>query len=134
MATDQAPSDIGEFIDALLGETHEIIDRTKVVSDQIAGLSEKQDEHANSHIDMRAFLKEIDSDIQNLYQRLDGIETRLSGLVESHNQVGQNIAWIVANTQGIFQMFNSPEMLSQMMGMIGGGVLGGGRPQNPSGE
>jgi len=62
-----------------------------------------------------------------VYEKLSAIEERLNTLVESHNQVGANIAWIVANTQGLFQMFNNPDMMNQMMGMIGGGVFGGGR-------
>lgn len=69
-------------------------------------------------------------DIHEIVSRLNAIESRLDALVASHNEVGQNVAWMVANTQGIFQAFNSPEMMNQMMSMVGGGILGGRRQES----
>lgn len=55
------------------------------------------------------------------------LRIKLAELVASHNQVGENVAWLVANTQGIFQMLNSPEMMQQMMSTAFGGGPSGGR-------
>lgn len=49
------------------------------------------------------------------------LQDKLDKLVISYNQMGENVAWLVANTQGIFQMFNNPEMMSQLMGKFMGG-------------
>lgn len=81
---------------------------------------------AHSLDDIYSILNDIHSEIHELH-------AQQKALVESHNEVGQNIAWIVANTQGIFQMFNSPEMMGQMMSMVGG-AFGGGRPGKPESE
>lgn len=49
------------------------------------------------------------------------LQDKLDKLVISYNQMGENVAWLVANTQGVFQMFNNPEMMSQLMGKFMGG-------------
>lgn len=63
--------------------------------------------------------------------QIDELKAQNAKLIESHNQVGENVAWLVANTQGIFQMFNSPEMMNQMMGMVLGGGNAGRLNPNP---
>lgn len=50
------------------------------------------------------------------------LSAKIDRLIESHNAVGENLQWLVANTQGIFQMFNNPQMMSQIMGQFMGGV------------
>jgi hypothetical protein len=59
------------------------------------------------------------------------IVSRLDQLVASHNQVGENIAWLTANTQGIFAMLNDPKFISQMMG---GMLTGAGRGMPNDGQ
>ncbi len=55
-------------------------------------------------------------------KQIEAQNEMLAALVQSHNSVGENIAWLVANVQGIFQMFNDPKVMSQLMGkMMGGG-------------
>ena len=67
--------------------------------------------------------------------KLLAIQVRLDQLVASHNAVGENVQWLTANTQGVFQMLNSPDMIGQMMGMLGGGLSGGfpGQPKPDAG-
>jgi hypothetical protein len=60
--------------------------------------------------------------LQVLDARIKDFEAKQAALIASHNAVGENIAWLVANTQGVFQMFNNPEMMTKLMGqMMGGG-------------
>jgi hypothetical protein len=57
--------------------------------------------------------------------RLETLAERQDKLVDAVNQIGENVAWLVANTQGIFQMFNDPKLMSSMMnGVLGGGLAG----------
>ena len=57
-----------------------------------------------------------------VFNRLGAIEAKLIELTNGYNATGENVAWLVANVQGIFQMFNDPKMMSQLMGkMMGGG-------------
>lgn len=69
--------------------------------------------------------------INALHSDLHELTVRVGKLVESHNQVGENVAWLVANTQGIFQMLNDPNLINSMMsGVLGGGMFGGGQAGN----
>jgi hypothetical protein len=55
--------------------------------------------------------------------RLTAMEERLNSLVTAANSTGENMAWLIANVQGIFQMFNNPETMAKLMGqMMGGGA------------
>lgn len=76
----------------------------------------------------------LHDDMHEAIRRIDALEAKLTALIESHNQVGENVAWIVANTQGIFQMLSDPNLINQMMsGVLGGGFGGGqGHPGNPA--
>jgi len=69
--------------------------------------------------------------IDDIRQQLHAISDQLTDLIEhvayltqSHNQIGENVAWLVANTQGIFKMLSDPQMINSMMS----GVLAGGLP------
>src|SRR5260370_1325531 len=67
-------------------------------------------------------------DIHEVKRQLDTLHAKLDRLIQSHNEVGENVAWLTANTQGLFQMFSNPELMSKMMsGMLGGGP-GAARP------
>lgn len=72
--------------------------------------------------EVRRELHEISDDLQTLLVSQADLTARLAELIESHNAVGENLQWLVANTQGIFQMFNNPQMMSQIMGQFMGGV------------
>lgn len=61
----------------------------------------------------------------------DRIESKLDELIEldkqligAFNEVGSKVFWIVDNVKGIFEMFNNPQMLGMMQGMMGGGIPG----------
>ena len=63
-------------------------------------------------------------------QALDGqkaINERLDRYVSPLNSIGENMTWLVQNVQGIFQMFASPQFMSQMSQMISGGIPDGQR-------
>jgi hypothetical protein len=73
-------------------------------------------------------LEELRAHIVALHEDIHELTVRMGKLVESHNQVGENVAWLVANTQGIFQMLNDPNLINSMMsGVLGGGMFGGGQ-------
>jgi len=62
------------------------------------------------------------SDFVILHDDIEQIKRDLVELKNGYNATGENVAWLVANVQGIFQMFNDPKMMSQLMGkMMGGG-------------
>ena len=66
---------------------------------------------------------DLTAQIYALREELSDMRGKFDSLVQSHNSVGENVAWLVANVQGIFQMFNDPKMMAQLMGkMVGGGV------------
>lgn len=67
--------------------------------------------------------------VNSLHEDIHHLNDLLTKLVESHNGVGANVAWLVANTQGLFQMFSDPNIINQMMGTMMGGLANGG--QNP---
>lgn len=70
----------------------------------------------------------LHADLHEAIRQIGELREQNAELIASHNQVGENVAWLVANTQGIFQMLNSPEMMNQMMST----VLGGGNAGRPN--
>ena len=80
--------------------------------------------------DIQDQIRDLHDDIHAVATRYAELTARLDQLIASHNQVGENVAWLVANTQGLFQMFNDPKLINQVMGgMLGGGMFGGGQQQ-----
>jgi hypothetical protein len=59
----------------------------------------------------------------------NALNARLEGQAAGINAIGQNLNWLVQNTQGIFQMFASPQFMSQMSNMLIGGISGNGQQQ-----
>lgn len=56
-----------------------------------------------------------------LREVLDGqgaLNTRLDVYRDALNGVGENIVWLVTNTQGLFQMFASPQFMGQMTNLL----------------
>jgi hypothetical protein len=77
-------------------------------------------------------IRALHDDLHEIVTKVLSVQGRMDQLVASHNEVGQNVAWIVANTQGLFQMFSDPKLINQVMGgMLGGmgGAFGGGQQQ-----
>lgn len=72
--------------------------------------------------------------VEALHGKVDLLSGKLDRLIESHNGVGQNIAWLTSNTQGLFQMFSDPRMVNQMMGQVMGGMTHGGKPGDGTGS
>jgi len=75
-----------------------------------------------------ATLQDVLDAVNSLHDDVHELHVKLGQLVESHNQVGQNVAWLVANTQGIFQTFQDPNFMSNMMSGLMGGMSSGGFP------
>lgn len=71
---------------------------------------------------LREEIDELRSDVNTILNSQADLTANLAKLIDSHNAVGENLQWLVANTQGIFQMFNNPQMMSQIMGQFMGGV------------
>lgn len=56
---------------------------------------------------------------------------RLDNHADGINALGANVQWIVQNAQGIFQMFASPQFMSQMTNVLMGGMNGAGQQPEP---
>lgn len=71
------------------------------------------------------------TDVEEIKSRLDKLETalaatndRLDNQAAGINSIGENMMWLVNNVQGIFQMFASPQFMSQMTNLLRGQVNG----------
>jgi hypothetical protein len=58
--------------------------------------------------------------IQDAILHIQNLEGRLDRHAEGINAIGENMNWLVQNVQGIFQMFASPQFMSQMTNMLSG--------------
>lgn len=71
-----------------------------------------------------------DTEAQQIIKELNRQNEKLGQLVDGYNAIGMNLQWLVDNTKGLFQMFQSPAFMSQM-----GAMLSGGHPEEaPSSE
>ena len=70
--------------------------------------------------------------LDNCQSLLMSIQGRLDGQAQGINSIGENLQWLVSNTQGLFQMFASPQFVSQMSNMLMGGV--GNAGQSPGAD
>lgn len=73
---------------------------------------------------------DVDEIKQLLRQTLEAqsaLNERLDGQAVGINNIGENLDWLVKNTQGIFQMFASPAFMSQMTSMLMGGMPNAGQ-------
>lgn len=68
--------------------------------------------------------------IANIANEQAVMQNRLDEQAKAINMLGENMQWLVNNTQGIFQMFNSPAFMSQMTNALMGGINGSG-PSTP---
>lgn len=59
-----------------------------------------------------------DTDIERLEAKLDYLYERQNRLVDAVNGLGKNVQWIIDNVQGIFQMFQSPQFMAALPGMM----------------
>lgn len=74
----------------------------------------------------------IKRELNRLNDNIEGLNDRLDKQATGINDVGKNMQWIVENVQGIFQMFGSPQFMSQMSNMMmGAGVNAGSQSANP---
>lgn len=81
------------------------------------------------------------TDAEQIKTRLASLETavgevliRLDGHAMGINSIGENVQWLVQNLQGLFQMFASPQFMSQMSNMITGAMQDGERAADPASE
>lgn len=63
----------------------------------------------------------------DLLAEIHSLRAQQERLVEAVNQIGANLQWLVANTQGLFQMFSDPNIINQMMSAMMGGLSNVGR-------
>jgi phage-related protein len=66
----------------------------------------------------------VPSQADRIEQELAEVKANQQKLIDAFNGVGGNVQWIVDNVKGIFEMFNNPQMLGMMQGMMGGGIPG----------
>jgi len=66
----------------------------------------------------------VPSQADRIEQELAELKASQQKLIDAFNGVGGNVQWIVDNVKGIFEMFNNPQMLGMMQGMMGGGIPG----------
>jgi hypothetical protein len=78
--------------------------------------------------------EEIKNRLDVIVARLDHMDIRLDGQATGINNIGENLQWLVQNVQGIFQMFASPQFMSQMSNMIAGGIGNAGQAGEPASE
>ena len=76
--------------------------------------------------------EEIKAGIQVVLDKQDDIERRLDEYRDAINSIGENLQWLVQNTQGVFQVLSNPALMSQMMGSALGGLTNGGQAGNDS--
>jgi len=85
-----------------------------------------ESEYPTSDVEeIKALLKQTILTQEMLNQRLDNQATGI-------NSIGENLDWLVKNTQGIFQMFASPAFMSQMTNMLMGGMPNAGQQGSDS--
>lgn len=65
---------------------------------------------------------------EQILSELEATNQRLDLYREALNGTGENVAWLVQNLQGLFQMFASPQFMSQMSNMLTGAVGNAGQP------
>jgi hypothetical protein len=71
---------------------------------------------------------EIKTLLNQVLERQGALDARLDGQAAGINAIGENLTWLVQNTQGLFQMFASPQFVSQMTNMMMGAMPGGRQP------
>jgi hypothetical protein len=76
-----------------------------------------------------SFDAEIRERLEAMEKTVEDHGVRLDRMVQGINAIGENVQWLVQNTQGIFQMFQSPQFMSQMTNALMGGVGSAGRPE-----
>jgi hypothetical protein len=80
--------------------------------------------------------EEIKALLRQVLEGQEAINTRLDVYRDALNGVGENIVWLVTNTQGLFQMFASPQFMGQMTDLLTKQGLSNARPEadGPAGE
>lgn len=63
----------------------------------------------------------VPTDIERLITAQEETQAKVQTLTEAVNGLGANVQWIIDNVQGIFQMFQNPQFLAQLPGMMAGG-------------
>ena len=76
----------------------------------------------------------IKLELARLRDNYELLQERLDRQAEGINAIGQNMQWIVDNVSGIFQLLNSPMLMSQIMGQLGGMTSGGGQDESGPGD
>jgi hypothetical protein len=75
-------------------------------------------------------VEEIKAGLARIEQNQLESQERLDQHATAINAIGGNLQWLVDNAQGIFQMFASPQFMSQMTNMLMGGIANAGPDAN----
>jgi hypothetical protein len=77
--------------------------------------------------------EEIKQLLRQVLEAQNALNLRLDGQAVGINNMGENLTWLIQNVQGIFQMFASPQFVSQMTNMMMGGLpnVGQSGPEDP---
>lgn len=59
-----------------------------------------------------------DTEVELLHKKLDWLFAQQQRLTEAVNGLGQNIQWVIDNSKGIFEMFQSPQFMAALPSMM----------------
>lgn len=59
-----------------------------------------------------------DTEIELLHKKFDHVYAQQQRLVEAVNGLGANIQWVIDNSKGIFEMFQSPQFMAALPSMM----------------
>jgi hypothetical protein len=62
------------------------------------------------------------TETERLLAAMERLEARQTAVAEAVNGVGEKIQWIIERTEGIFQTFGSPQMMSMLPQMMSGAM------------
>jgi hypothetical protein len=62
------------------------------------------------------------TETQQLLAAMERLEARQAAVAEAVNGVGEKMQWIIEQTEGIFRMFGSPQMMSMLPNLMSGAL------------
>jgi hypothetical protein len=92
---------------------------------------EMDEEMSYAEIPAKTEAQQILAALDNIHNEVAEIQNRLDNQATGLNNIGESLTWLVQNTQGLFQMFQSPAFLQQISSMMGG-MTNAGQPDDNS--
>lgn len=62
------------------------------------------------------------TEAKEILAKLDALEKRVGELADALNSLGVNVQWVIDNAKSVFQMFQSPQFMQMIPGIMGGMV------------